>query len=500
MAKREFPLERTRNIGIMAHIDAGKTTTTERILYYTGKTYKIGEVHEGAAQMDWMVQEQERGITITSAATTCVWNDHRINIIDTPGHVDFTIEVERSLRVLDGAVAVFDAVAGVEPQTETVWRQANKYRVPRICFVNKMDRIGADFFRTVQMIEDRLESTPAVIQLPIGAEGHFKGVIDLVTMKAPSLGRGARARSGEEVPIPAELEAQAEEWRAKLLDVVATEDDELMEKYLADEELTVDDIQRAIRAGTLTFSFVPVLCGSAFKNKGVQPMLDAVVDYLPSPARHPAGHRAWTSRASRCSSARPTRRRPFAALAFKIVADPYRQAHLLPGLLGHASTRAPRSTTPPRTARSGSAASSMMHANHREDVDVAMAGDIVAGLGFKHTTTGDTLCDRNAPDRARAHGVPRAGHPRGHRAQDQGRPGQAGQGPLLPLGGGPDLPGPHRRRDRPDGDLGHGRAAPRGARRPHAAGVQRRRHRGQAPGRLPRDHHPGRRAASSTAT
>ena len=321
MAKREFPLERTRNIGIMAHIDAGKTTTTERILYYTGKTYKIGEVHEGAAQMDWMVQEQERGITITSAATTAVWHDHRINIIDTPGHVDFTIEVERSLRVLDGAVAVFDAVAGVEPQTETVWRQANKYRVPRICFVNKMDRIGADFFRTVKMIEDRLESTPAVIQLPIGAEGHFKGVIDLVTMSAKVWDEG-KGEEWQEVPIPTELEAQAEEWRAKLLDVVATEDEELMEKYLADEELSVADIQRAIRAGALTFSFVPVLCGSAFKNKGVQPMLDAVVDYLPSPLDIPPA-KGLDLKGIEVLERPADEKAPFAALAFKIVADPY---------------------------------------------------------------------------------------------------------------------------------------------------------------------------------
>ena len=309
MAKREFPLDRTRNVGIMAHIDAGKTTTTERILYYTGKTYKIGEVHEGAAVMDHMVQEQERGITITSAATTCVWNGHRINILDTPGHVDFTIEVERSLRVLDGAIAVFDSVAGVEPQTETVWRQANRYEVPRICFVNKMDRIGADFFRTVDMIENRLESVPAVIQLPIGAEASFKGIIDLITMKA--LVWDETSEKGERydiVDIPAEYEAQAEEWRAKLLDIVASEDEVLMEKYLGDEELTEDDIKLGLRKGTLAFSFVPVLCGSAFKNKGVQPMLDAVVDYLPSPLDIPPA-RAPTSRARTSSSARPTRTR-----------------------------------------------------------------------------------------------------------------------------------------------------------------------------------------------
>ena len=279
---REFPLARTRNIGIMAHIDAGKTTTTERILYYTGRNYKMGEVHEGAATMDWMVQEQERGITITSAATTCRWRDTWINIIDTPGHVDFTVEVERSLRVLDGAVAVFDAVAGVEPQTETVWRQANKYHVPRICFVNKMDRVGADFDRTVDMIRDRLDAPPAVVQLPIGVEGGFKGVIDLLEQTALS-GTTAWARSGRRLAIPAELEAAAEEARHQLVDVLSNFDDSIMEKYLAEEKITGDDLRRALRAGTLSNVVVPVLCGSAFKNKAVQPMLDAVVDYLPSP-------------------------------------------------------------------------------------------------------------------------------------------------------------------------------------------------------------------------
>jgi elongation factor G len=394
MAKREFPLERTRNIGIMAHIDAGKTTTTERILYYTGKTYKIGEVHEGAAQMDWMVQEQERGITITSAATTCVWRDHRVNIIDTPGHVDFTIEVERSLRVLDGAVAVFDAVAGVEPQTETVWRQANKYRVPRICFINKMDRIGADFLRTVSMIEDRLDATPAVIQLPIGAEGHFKGIIDLVTMTAKVWDEG-KGEEWQEVPIPAELEAQAEEWRAKLLDVVATEDDELMEKYLSDEVLTADDIRRAIRAGTITFSFVPVLCGSAFKNKGVQPMLDAVVDYLPSPLDIPPAT-GLDVKGIEVLERPADEKAPFAALAFKIVSDPYGKLTYFRVYSGTIDKGAEVfNSTKDRKERLGRIL--LMHANHREDVEVAQAGDIVAGLGFKQTTTGDTLCERAHP-------------------------------------------------------------------------------------------------------
>ncbi len=395
MAKREYPLERTRNIGIMAHIDAGKTTTTERILYYTGKTYKIGEVHEGGAVMDHMVQEQERGITITSAATTCIWRNHRINIIDTPGHVDFTIEVERSLRVLDGAVAVFDAVAGVEPQTETVWRQANKYRVPRMCFINKMDRVGADFFRTLKMIEDRLESVPAVIQLPIGAEGNFRGVIDLVAMKAIVWDENKdKGEHYDVIDIPAEFEAQAEEWRAKLLDIIATEDEALMEKYLSDEVLTEDEIKNAIRLGALNFSFVPVLCGSAFKNKGVQPMLDAVVDFMPSPVDIPAAQGVD-------NKGNPVERKadesaPFAALAFKIVADRFGKLTYFRVYSGTISKGDEvYNATKERRERLGRIL--LMHANQREDVDVAMAGDIVAGLGFQQTTTGDTLCERAHP-------------------------------------------------------------------------------------------------------
>ena len=396
MAKREFPLDRTRNIGIMAHIDAGKTTTTERILYYTGKTYKIGEVHEGAAVMDHMVQEQERGITITSAATTAVWNDHRINIIDTPGHVDFTIEVERSLRVLDGAVAVFDSVAGVEPQTETVWRQANRYQVPRICFVNKMDRIGANFFRTVEMIENRLESVPAVIQLPIGSEASFQGVIDLVTMRA--LVWDETSDKGERfdiVEIPAEYEAQAEEWRAKLLDIVASEDEVLMEKYLGDEELTEEDIKLGLRKGTLAFSFVPVLCGSAFKNKGVQPMLDAVVDYLPSPLDIPPAE-GTDIKGEHIVERKADENQPFSALAFKIVADPFGKLtyfRVYSGRIGKGDELF--NSTKDRKERLGRIL--LMHANQREDLDEAVAGDIVAGLGFKFTTTGDTLCEKANP-------------------------------------------------------------------------------------------------------
>ncbi|MGH8913290.1 MAG: GTP-binding protein, partial [Acidimicrobiia bacterium] len=283
MAVRTHPLDRVRNIGIMAHIDAGKTTTTERILYYTGRTYKIGEVHEGAATMDWMVQEQERGITITSAATTTFWNDYQINIIDTPGHVDFTVEVERSLRVLDGAVAVFDAVAGVEPQTETVWRQANKYHVPRMCFVNKMDRLGADFFAALDSIRDRLEANTAVLQLPLGAEGHYRGVIDLLGMQALVWLEEDLGARWEIQDIPAELEAQAEDYRHQLIDVLSSFDEVILEKYVTEEEITVDDLQRAVRTGTLAGEIVPVLNGSAFKNKGVQPLLDAIVAYLPSP-------------------------------------------------------------------------------------------------------------------------------------------------------------------------------------------------------------------------
>src|SRR5262245_12815165 len=396
MPKREFPLDRTRNIGIMAHIDAGKTTTTERILYYTGKTYKIGEVHEGAAVMDHMVQEQERGITITSAATTAVWNDHRVNIIDTPGHVDFTIEVERSLRVLDGAVAVFDSVAGVEPQAETVWRQANRYQVPRICFVNKMDRIGANFFRTVEMIENRLESVPAVIQLPIGSEASFQGVIDLVTMRA--LVWDENSEKGERfdiVDIPAEYEAQAEEWRAKLLDIVASEDEVLMEKYLGDEELTEDDIKLGLRKGTLAFSFVPVLCGSAFKNKGVQPMLDAVVEYLPSPLDIPPAE-GTDLKGEHIVERKADENQPFSALAFKIVADPFGKLtyfRVYSGAIKKGDEL--YNSTKDRKERLGRIL--LMHANQREDLEVAMAGDIVAGLGFKFTTTGDTLCERSNP-------------------------------------------------------------------------------------------------------
>ena len=398
MAKREYPLDRTRNIGIMAHIDAGKTTTTERILYYTGKSYKIGEVHEGAATMDHMAQEQERGITITSAATTCIWNNHRINIIDTPGHVDFTIEVERSLRVLDGAVTVFDSVAGVESQTETVWRQANKYKVPRMCFINKMDRIGANFYRTVDMVKDRLQAVPAVIQIPVGAGGPesnkpFAGLIDIVKMKALIWRDEELGAKWDEVDIPEDQVDEANDYRNQLLETIATSDDAFMEKYLGGEEVTEEDIKRAIRAGTLAFDFVPILCGSAFKNKGVQPMLDAVVDYLPSPLDIPPAV-GTNSKGDQELTRAADENGPFAALAFKIVADPFGKLTYFRVYSGSINKGDEvYNSTKERKERLGRIL--LMHANQREDLDVAMAGDIVAGLGFKETTTGDTLCDRD---------------------------------------------------------------------------------------------------------
>ncbi|HWH35082.1 MAG TPA: elongation factor G [Acidimicrobiales bacterium] len=395
---RQTPLGRVRNIGIMAHIDAGKTTTTERILYYTGRNYKIGEVHEGAATMDWMVQEQERGITITSAATTCSWRDHTINIIDTPGHVDFTVEVERSLRVLDGAVAVFDAVSGVEPQSETVWRQANKYGVPRICFVNKMDRIGADFFAAVDSIEDRLQAKVAVVQIPIGAEGHFRGVVDLINMKGLvwSDGEGEKGEEWAVGEIPDDLVAEAEAWRAKLLDVLAEFDDAILEKYAGDETITADDLRQALRAGTIASHCVPVLCGSAFKNKGVQPMLDAVVDFLPAPPNL-AAIRGLDPKGIEELERPADDNAPFAALAFKIMSDPHvgklTYFRVYSGTLEAGSYV--YNSTKDRKERVGRLL--QMHANSREDKDAIFAGDIVAAIGLKGTTTGDTLCDPDRP-------------------------------------------------------------------------------------------------------
>jgi elongation factor G len=392
---REYPLARTRNIGIMAHIDAGKTTTTERILYYTGRNYKIGEVHEGAATMDWMVQEQERGITITSAATTCNWKDTWINIIDTPGHVDFTVEVERSLRVLDGAVAIFDAVAGVEPQTETVWRQADKYRVPRICFINKMDRIGADFAKSVEMIADRLDARPAVVQLPIGSEGQFRGCVDLIGMKALvwEEGMGERWDIGE---IPADLAEAASSAHHELIDLLSEFDDNITEKYVAEEAITPADLRQALRKATIANHVVPVMCGSAFKNKGVQPMLDAVVDFLPSP--QDIEPTKGTDLKGIDVLERPAvDDAPFAALAFKIMSDPYvgklTYFRVYSGTLAKGSSVL--NSTKDRRERIGRIL--QMHANHREDKDAVFAGDIVAAVGLKVTTTGDTLCSPNDP-------------------------------------------------------------------------------------------------------
>ena len=387
---REFPLSRTRNIGIMAHIDAGKTTITERILYYTGKNYKIGEVHEGAATMDWMVQEQERGITITSAATTCKWNNTWINIIDTPGHVDFTVEVERSLRVLDGAIAVFDGVAGVEPQTETVWRQADKYSVPRMCFINKMDRVGVSFDRTIAMMKDRLAAVPAILQLPIGAEDNFVGVIDLLNMKELRWEDGLGEKWTIE-EIPDDMRGAAEEARHALIDILSEFDDNVMEKYVAEEEITADDLRKAIRHGTIEGKIVPVLCGSAFHNKAIQPLLDAIVDFLPSPLDIEAAH--GVSPKGEPQERTASDQEPFSALAFKIMSDPYvgklTYLRVYSGTLTKGATVV--NSTKGKKERIGRIL--QMHANHREDKDAAFSGDIIAVVGLRNTMTGDTLCD-----------------------------------------------------------------------------------------------------------
>jgi elongation factor G len=389
---RETPLEKYRNIGIMAHIDAGKTTTTERILFYTGKSYKLGEVHDGNATMDWMEQEQERGITITSAATTCFWNDYRINIIDTPGHVDFTIEVERSLRVLDGAVTVFDAVAGVEPQSETVWRQADKYDVPRICFVNKMDRVGADYFRCVDMIVDRLGATPVVMQLPIGSEVDFVGLVDLIKMKAIVWKDESLGAEFEEIDIPDDLADQAAEYREKLIEIVIDQDDTAMEAYLEGEEPDEAVLKKCIRSGTLTSTFVPVFLGSAFKNKGVQPLLDAVIDYLPAPT-DVAAIKGTDANSDEEIERKSSDDEPFSALAFKIMNDSFVGSltfiRIYSGVLETSTSI--MNTVKGKRERVGRML--LMHSNSREDVKEARAGDILALAGLKDTTTGDTLCD-----------------------------------------------------------------------------------------------------------
>jgi len=394
---RAHPLEKYRNIGIMAHIDAGKTTTTERILYYTGKSHKIGEVHDGAAIMDWMEQEQERGITITSAATTCFWNDHRINIIDTPGHVDFTIEVERSLKVLDGAIAVFDGVAGVEPQSETVWRQADKYNVPRMCFVNKLDRTGANFFMTVDMISERLGSYPLVLQLPIGLENNLKGVVDLVSNKAIIWQDESLGAKFDIVDIPEELIKQSKEYREKLVEKVVEEDDQIMETYLEGKVPSVEDIKKCIRLGTIKGNFVPVLTGSAFKNKGVQPLLDAVIDYMPSPIDVDNIKGVDVKDRSIELSRKCDDNEPFSALAFKIMTDPF------VGSLTFARVYSGTVSTKDSVLNSTSGKKEsigrmlLMHANNREEIKEANAGDIVALVGLKDVTTGETLCDPLKP-------------------------------------------------------------------------------------------------------
>ncbi len=393
---REYPLARTRNIGIMAHIDAGKTTTTERILYYTGRAYKIGEVHEGTAVMDWMAQERERGITITSAATTCQWKGHWINIIDTPGHVDFTVEVERSLRVLDGAVAVFDSVAGVEPQSETVWRQADRYHVPRICFVNKMDRTGANFERTVEMMVDRLNANPLVLQLPWGTESDLHGVIDLVHMNA-HYWEGDMGEEWKDTDIPEEYREAAEIARHELFEKLADHDEDLMEKFVHEEEPTVEELKAAIRRATLGAHGVPVLCGSAFKNKGVQLVLDAIIDYLPSPVDVPPVEGHLPMKEDDRVERKPDDSEPFSALAFKIMSDAYvgRLTYLrvYSGVLK--SGTHVLNATKDRKERIGRVL--QMHANHREDLEMAYTGDIVAVVGLKHSTTGDTICDPDKP-------------------------------------------------------------------------------------------------------
>jgi elongation factor G len=394
---RTVALEKMRNIGIMAHIDAGKTTTTERVLYYTGRTYKIGEVHEGTAVMDWMAQEQERGITITSAATTCQWRDSTINIIDTPGHVDFTAEVERSLRVLDGAVAVFDAVAGVQPQSETVWRQADKYRVPRVCFINKMDRVGADFFRSVQTIVDRLQARPVPIQIPIGAEDQYKGIVDLVTMKARVWRDDSLGAQYDDIDIPADLAAQAKEYHDKMVEAISETDDALFHKYVEGEAITEKEIRDGIRKATIAQKIFPVICGTAFKNKGVQNLLDSVVDYLPSPLDVPAVEGTDVNDKEKKIVRKSDDSEPFSALVFKIMTDPFvgqlAFIRVYSGKLN--SGESVYNVAKGRKERIGRLVK--MHANKREDITEVLAGDICAAVGLKSVITGDTICDEKHP-------------------------------------------------------------------------------------------------------
>ena len=491
---RTTPLERYRNIGIMAHIDAGKTTTTERILYYTGRSYKIGEVHEGTATMDWMAQEQERGITITSAATTCFWQDHRINIIDTPGHVDFTIEVERSLRVLDGAVAVFDSVAGVEPQSETVWRQADKYGVPRICFVNKMDRIGADFPRCVAMIADRLGARPLVTATADRGRERFcrrgrSRRIPCDHMARRDLGRPIRHRRRSRP----RWRPRRTGFRAKLVEAAVEQDDAALEAYLGGEEPSEEVLKRCIRKGTIGGAFVPVLCGSAFKNKGVQPLLDAVVDYLPAPTDVAA------IKGVKMGSNEPVVRRcsddePFAGLAFKIMSDPFVGSLTFVRIYSGVVTSGSQVLNSVKGSRERVGRMLQMHANHREDIKEALRRrHRRVGRAQEHDDRRHPLRSR-PPGRARTDGVSGAGHRDRGRAQDQGRPGKDGPGARPARHRGPVVPGHGRPRERPDRDQGDGRTAPRDHRRPHEARVQGRRQCRRAAGRLSRDDHPRRRS------
>ena len=476
---RSHPLEKVRNIGIMAHIDAGKTTTTERILFYTGRVHRLGETHEGAATMDWMAQEQERGITITSAATTCYWKGHRINIIDTPGHVDFTVEVERSLRVLDGAVSVFCAKGGVEPQSETVWRQANKYHVPRMAYVNKMDIMGADFFRVVDMMKDRLGANAVPIQLPIGKEGDFKGIIDLVRMRA-EVYYDDEGKDVRDEDIPAELLEQAEEYHQKLIESVAESDEALMEKFFEGEELTVEEINAAIRKATINCTMNPVLCGTSYRNKGVQPLLDAVVDYLPSPLD--IGAVKGTSVDGKEELTRePSDDAPFSALAFKIMADPFVGKLAFVRVYSGVLTSGSYVYNSSKGKRERVGRILRMHANHREEVDEVRAGDIVGIVGFKDTTTGNSLCDEKAPIVLESMEFP---EPVIQVAiEPKTKAGQEKMG-LAPGRGRPHLQDLYRRADGSDHHRRYGRAPSGDHRGPPAARVQGGSHRRRAPGCL----------------
>ncbi len=489
---RSTPIDRYRNIGISAHIDAGKTTTTERILFYTGVSHKIGEVHDGAAVMDWMEQERERGITITSAATTCFWKgmdgsfpQHRINIIDTPGHVDFTIEVERSMRVLDGACMVYDAVAGVQPQSETVWRQANKYKVPRLAFINKMDRQGADFFKSYDHIRTRLKGNPIPIQVPIGAEEKFEGLVDLVKMKAIYWDEASQGMKYEEREIPADLVETCNKWREKLVEAAAEANDELMNKYLEGHDLSVADIKKGLRIRAIKNEVVPMLCGSAFKNKGVQAMLDAVVDYMPSPIDIPpvTGESEKGEPITRAADDDE----PFSALAFKIMTDPYVGQltffRVYSGVLNSGDTV--YNSVRERKERIGRLL--QMHANQREEIKEVRAGDIAAAVGLKEAYHGrDAVSIRTRSSSLERMDFPGAGHFAGRRAEDQGRPGKNGHCAESPGAGRPVVSRAHRRRVGPDHHFRHGRVAPRDHRRSHEARIRRGSKRRQAAGGLSR--------------